>query len=379
MPADVEVEAPVHSPDDITSNVGNNEKAEDSPVEVSPAEVEQQEENDALAHMEGTLNKLRGDDSYDDIDQEVDNDEKKEAPEAKEGEPDEDEGVSDDADPEEGEEAEISSEDDDELAASMNEKTASRFKHFRDENKQLSADLESQGTEYTTLKESTEVMNHYINDSQITPEQLSTALSIAKAINTGQFETARAAFPRMQSLINQVAIGLGDESANVELSPRMQQSVDNLDITPDLAKQNQINEQREQMRQEASYREQQEQQHRQEQQHIAQGAAQGIKAWEDNLVVTDPDFNAKRTQMLTNSEQIMKTYHPSQWQAALQREYDTISTTMNTMAAQRTRDMARQQGVRPTASSGAVTGATNEPQSMEDVIKQGIDRMRGVG
>jgi len=376
-------------------------------------EVELSEDDQALENMENTLKEMRGDDSYDDVDSQDDtaeitealtsddeeskeNDEAKSEQSAEEDDPapsgeeespkgeEGDEGEDDITDTGTDDDAVV---DDDKLAASLTEKTRERFDHFREENKRLESEFESQNQEYTVLKESTEAMNHYINDSQISPEQLSTALSVAKALNTGDMEIARAAFPRMREMMNQVAIGLGDPSADVQLPAHLQQSQDNLDITPELAQrqalyeaqQGQTRQYQQNFNQQAQYQEQQQQQANQQQEDTraqANQAATDIQTWENGLVGSDPDFVTKRKQMLVNSEQIMKENHPSRWLGELQKEYNTISTTMTSMAEARQRDNAKNQGIRPNAGSGAGY-ADIAPKSFEDNISQTLNRMRG--
>ena len=83
-------------------------------------------------------------------------------------------------------------------------------------------------------------------------------------------------------------------------------------------------------------------------------------------------------QMLQSSQRIMQNYHPSQWLQAIQNEYDTISTTMTSMAQERQRSIAKNQGgIRPQAGSGASGVSDPEPKSLEDHIERDLRRMRG--
>jgi len=359
-------------------------------------QVDQDDNNDeVLDVIEQTLNDMHDGDSYDDTDEDFD--EPEEETQAEEGKEDRADGVpagtgKEEADQgEAGDEgsAEVSEADDDKLRESMNEKTASRFDHFRNTNKELNAKFEEVNQTYTELKRSTDVMNKYINDSQISPEQLSTALTMAKAMNSGDFETARAAFPRMKQWMNAVAVGLGDNSARVQLPDDLKTAVDNLDITPELAQQQalirtqqmqsqQMRMRQQQMQQQSQQQMQAQQQNEQQQYQNAQTAAQQIDVWERETASRDPDFNVKREQMLKRSEAIMQNNPPQAWPQLLKEQYELISDVMTSGAEQQRRNSARNQGIRPGAGGGSSLGGLEpEPKSFEDTFNATLRGIRG--
>lgn len=366
-------------------------------------QTEQQEDDALLANMEQQLHDMRGDDSYDDVDslddaadtldqradeneqtQEEGAEETAEQERAEEGKPAATEEAGTEAKPEDTDgdaEGELTPEDrdkeDDEIhAAITNEKTAARFQQFREENKQMSGEMEQLNSQYEELKAASGTLFDYLDESQTTPEQLSAQLALNKAINTGDFQAARPAYERMKEMMRLVAVGLGDaELAQVDLPPDLQQKVDNLDITPDMAQEHARLQAQQALQAQYQQRGQQQQQVIQQDVQAKQQAAADIKQWEDALRTSDPDFAGKQAQMLANAKHIMSTTPANQWLPALQQQYSIITDTQARVAQQLAAQKQRAPApLRPGAHSSG--GAMPAPKSFEENFNQRLRSMR---
>lgn len=259
-----------------------------------------------------------------------------------------------------------------------NERTKERFQQFRNENKELKSAQEQLQSEYDTLRDASNTLLTHIEESQTSTEQLSTELSLNRALNTGDYEAARPAYERMKQYMAKIAIGLGEPVEGMPLPENLQTAVDNLDITPDLARRQAALQAQQQLRehyqQQQQQREQETQQQQQQREQVTQKAVQDIRDWEQGLMKSDADFTSKQKQMLEDSKQIMDSLPPDQWLPALQQQYGIITKTQQRIQAANQR--REPSPVRPGVASGGSRGKA-QPKNFEDNLRSTLQGMRG--
>ena len=273
--------------------------------------------------------------------------------------------VDGDAEPDKDVDAKAS---DDPLDGVTNERTRERMTKFIDENKSLKETL-------TAAQEGTAYLNQEFTASGMTAEQLTAVIELVKFSNTGQSSMLKEIYPRIQAMMQQAGVAIADPNVPLTHLPQeLQQSVDNLDITPELARQQAALQANQLAQQQQQHQQQQEANNRQAYNDGASKGATDIAAWEKQMALTDPDFTAKQAQLLTNAQEVMGSLPPNQWLRAMQTQYNTITATMNTMSQQQKLAQAKLQPMRPGKS--VTTAAPGEADSFESNFQDTLNRLR---
>jgi len=326
---------------------------------VAEARTSDQEDSDLLDMMEKRLGEMRDDDV---VAPATEPDEGKDEPQAK----DEDESAEKAEDPDAVAQAKQDKEDDELIASITNERTANRIQHFREENKKIKGELEALSEQHTNLEKASLTLLEYIEDSQTTSDQLSAELALNKAVNTGDFTDVRPAYERMKQQMAKVALGLGEPLQDMPLPDHLQDAVNNLDITPELAQRQAAMLAQQQLREHYQQSRFNSQQQMEQEQAARTQAVEQIRQWERQMSTTDADFKGKQQQMLESADQIMRSTPPDQWLNSLQNQYHIISQTQQRLSSQRTREPSP---LRPGTTSGS-TNAAPVPKNFDDNFNQ---------
>jgi|SRR5580700_1533233 hypothetical protein len=209
-----------------------------------------------------------------------------------------------------------------------------------------------------------------------TPEQYGELLSWMSLFNSGNPEQQGKALEILDNMADRLAMligkerNIGDAMTN---HPDLRDAVAKGQITAQYAKEIARTRNGQTFRQEITTQEQQRQQQIQQQTQEKQGAITSLNELEASLKATDPQYEAKKAQLLPILKPIFANLPPAQWRAQFEAAYRRVTIA----APQRVPKNQPMRGGRA-AGAGGGKGSGNmatEPGSMLDAVNAALDGM----
>lgn len=212
-----------------------------------------------------------------------------------------------------------------------------------------------------------------LNDTGASRDDISRTLYLLRLVNRGGREGLQEALKRIDGERNRIAKMLGVEVPGVDLLadfPDLTQEVEDMKTTRERALEIAAA-RRERERQDTQGRQQREDGERQAQVKQAQTQAfADLDALGEELGKTDVDYDAKFKLLKENGEieDIIKTFHPSQWKSQFQRRYNLLGKA----GGGQRRQGAPTNKQRPLRTTGQGGGGSAAPKSLSEAINLAV-------
>jgi len=271
-------------------------------------------------------------------------------------------------------------EEDAEVYGNLKPKAQERFEHWINRAKELETaneDLQSSGE-----------LHEYIMDSGTNAEQLNWSLGVFRSLNSGNYSEAVRALEALDDFADQIGETLGvnrtaQTNAGYGDFEDLSEAVENLEISEDWA--NRLAADRistsSQNQAQADYQQYYDQQlQTQAATHeTTDQALSDITEWENDLIVSDPDFASKKDTMMEISREVASSdFPPEQWLGILQNQYNVLSRGMS-VAANANGNASRNSGPLAPGRSSSGTGNAldiGQAEATPEFLQAHLDSMR---
>jgi hypothetical protein len=208
-----------------------------------------------------------------------------------------------------------------------------------------------------------------------TPEQYGELLSWMSLFNSGNPEQQGKALEILDSMADRLAMLIGKERKvgdALTSHPDLREAVAKGQITAEYAKQIAQMKNSQNFRTEITTAEQQRQQQIQQQQQEKQGGINALNELETSLQATDPQYAAKKAQLVPILKPIFANLPPSQWRAQFEQAYRRVSVPATPRGQQ---PMRAGRAAGGGGGKGGAGGMKTEPGSMLDAVNAALDGM----
>ncbi len=229
-------------------------------------------------------------------------------------------------------------------------------------------------TERDQYKGQYEELTGYIAATGATPEQYDQALNYLKLVNSPNIADRKACLAFMQQEIKALAISLGEAVPGVDLLadyPDLQQQVADGGISQQHAEELAAARSRSAHVQTVTERTQQQQV---AYQRAVQAGAKELNDLEAELRAADPQFEARRAQVVAKLKPEMGRIPPAKWASTFQREYIKLATAQAAAPVAAPAAKPAIPARQPLRGSNPAGGAAPKAGSLAEAINLGIEQ-----
>ncbi|MDX8383563.1 MAG: hypothetical protein R8M45_05740 [Ghiorsea sp.] len=246
----------------------------------------------------------------------------------------------------------------------LSERASARFKKLVERGNSYEQQRDQSNQQVDAIKQA-------MQGSNATADDMGSFLELTRRTKSSSMDDKRAALAMMDKQRNELALMVNDASASssvLDAYPDLKESVGSMDMEEaqamEIARGRHIQQQQQDQQQARQNQEQQSAATEVEQ----QSAIQQVVAMEQQWKANDIDYKAKEALVLPQMEHIRNTLPPSQWAAATQLAYNSVSQTM---AAQK----PQQRSPSPISGAGITGSPVGKPKTVMEAVEAALAGM----